>query len=133
MNRRLILLSLAGVGIATTGAAQRAGKPDLQAIAHQLVASAMLQEGQSVLISGSVRDAALMEDLAIEARKAGAQPLLSLQSERLFRRSFDEVPRKYDSQEPKLDLADFGFAGQLGGATVTVGGKAVVERGKIKE
>src|SRR5690242_3520795 len=105
MNRRLILLSLAGVGIATTGAAQRPGKPDVQAIAHQLVASAMLQEGQSVLISGSVRDAALMEDLAIEARKLGAQPLLAISSERLIRRSYDEVPAKYDGQEPKLDLA----------------------------
>src|SRR5204863_338096 len=72
---------------------------------HQLIASTMLREGQSVLISGSVRDAGLMEDLAIEARKAGAQPMLAISSERLIRRSYDEVPAKYDAQEPKLDLA----------------------------
>src|SRR2546423_4994716 len=65
----------------------------------------LLQEGQSVLITGSVRDAGLMEDLAIEARKAGAQPMLVISSERLIRRSYDEVPAKYDAQEPKLDLA----------------------------
>src|SRR3989454_11181864 len=65
----------------------------------------MLQEGQSVLITGSVRDAGLMEDLAIEARKAGAQPMLVISSERLIRRSYDEVPAKYDAQEPKVDLA----------------------------
>src|SRR2546429_8925354 len=46
-----------------------------------------------------------MEDLAIEARKAGAQPMLVISSERLIRRSYDEVPAKYDAQEPKLDLA----------------------------
>src|SRR3989449_7400153 len=46
-----------------------------------------------------------MEDLAIEAQKVGAQPLLTIWSERLIRRSYDEVPAKYDDQEPKLDLA----------------------------
>jgi leucyl aminopeptidase (aminopeptidase T) len=105
MNRRHIPLVLACAGVAATATAQQASKPDVKAIAHQLVASAMLQEGQSVLISGSVRDVALMEDLAIEAQKVGAQPLLSLQSERLIRRSYDEVPAKYDAQEPKLDVA----------------------------
>ncbi len=105
MIRRSILLLLGGACVATTGSAQQPRKPDLRAIAHQLIASAMLQEGQSVLIIGSLRDAGLMEDLAIEARKVGAQPLLSTSSERLIRRSYDEVPAKYDSQEPKLDLA----------------------------
>src|SRR3989442_15233877 len=46
-----------------------------------------------------------MEDLAIEGRKAGAQPVLVISSERLIRRSYDEVPAKYDAQEPKLGLA----------------------------
>src|SRR3989442_386081 len=46
-----------------------------------------------------------MEDLAIEGRKAGAQPMLVISSERLIRRSYDEVPAKYDAQEPKVDLA----------------------------
>ena len=105
MIQRSILLLLAGACVATAASAQQPKKLDVRAIAHQLIASTMLQEGQSVLITGSVRDAGLMEDLAIEARKAGAQPMLVISSERLIRRSYDEVPAKYDAQEPKLDLA----------------------------
>ncbi len=105
MIQRSVLLLLGGACVATSASAQQPKKPDVRAIAHQLIASAMLQEGQSVLITGSVRDAGLMEDLAIEAQKVGAQPLLAISSERLIRRSYDEVPAKYDAQEPKLDLA----------------------------
>ena len=104
MIGKSVLLVLGGASVATTGIAQQSRKPDLRAVAHQLIASAMLHEGQSVLVTGSLRDAGLMEDLAIEARKLGAQPLLSIWSERLTRRSYDEVPPKYDDQEPKLDL-----------------------------
>src|SRR2546427_6691475 len=39
-----------------------------------------------------------MEDLAIEAQKLGLQPVLSIWSERLIRRSYDEVPAKYDAR-----------------------------------
>ncbi len=105
MIRKSVLLLLGGISVATTGIAQQSSKPDLRAIAHQLIAGVMLQEGQSVFITGSLRDAGLMEDLAIEARKVGAQPLLAIWSERLVRRSYDEVPAKYDDQDPKLDLA----------------------------
>src|SRR2546427_2574850 len=105
MTHRSILLLLSGACVATLGSAQQPRKPDQKAIAHQLIASAMLREGQTVRIAGSVRDAGFMEDLAIEARKVGAQPLLTIWSERLIRRSYDEVPAKYDDQEPKLDLA----------------------------
>src|SRR5438034_6219748 len=105
MIRKSVLLLLGGILVASTGIAQQTSNTDLRAIAHQLIAGAMLQEGQSVFITGSLRDAGLMEDLAIEARKVGAQPLLAIWSERLVRRSYDEVPAKYDDQEPKLDLA----------------------------
>src|SRR2546426_8504612 len=99
MTRRSILLLLSGACVATTSSAQQPRKPDQKAIAHQLIASAMLREGQTVRIAGSVRDAGLMEDLAIEAQKVGAQPLLTIWSERLIRRSYDEVPAKYDRSE----------------------------------
>src|SRR5207245_9204962 len=46
-----------------------------------------------------------MERLAMGARQARAPPMLVISSERLIRRSSDEVPAKYDAQEPKLDLA----------------------------
>ena len=95
MIQRSILLLLGGACVATAASAQQPKKLDVRAIAHQLIASTLLQEGQSVLITGSVRDAGLMEDLAIEARKAGAQPMLVISSERLIRRSYDEIGRAH--------------------------------------
>ena len=78
---------------------------ELQAVAANLVKAAMVKRGDRVLISGSVRDAQLMEDAAIETMKAGGQPAIILQSEGLLRRSYDEVPASYDSLPPVTDLA----------------------------
>src|SRR5262249_39822497 len=50
----------------------------------------------------------LMEHIAIETMKAGGQPMISLGSERLQRRSFDEVPASYDTLPPMLMLAIVG-------------------------
>src|SRR5438552_18757538 len=104
MLQRSTLLLCGGACIATSASAQQSKKPDARAIAHQLIASTMLREGQSVLIIGSVRDAGLMEDLAIEARKAGAQPMLVISSERLIRRSSDVVPAQYTAHDKYLYL-----------------------------
>jgi leucyl aminopeptidase (aminopeptidase T) len=57
----------------------------------------MVKAGDKVLITGSVRDAALLEDIAIEARKVGAHPLITISSDRLLRRSYDEVPPTFDN------------------------------------
>src|SRR3989449_6452318 len=62
MIQRSILLLLGGACVATAASAQQPRKPDVRAIAHQLIASTMLQEGQSVLITGSARDAGLKEE-----------------------------------------------------------------------
>lgn len=93
----IILLSLS-----TSAAAQPS---DLQAVARNLVQAGMVKTGDKVLITGSVRDETLMEHIAIEVMKAGGQPMISLASERLFRRSYDEVPASYDTLPPTLDLA----------------------------
>jgi leucyl aminopeptidase (aminopeptidase T) len=69
----------------------------MQSVARNLVQAAMVKRGDKVLINGSVRDAALLEDIAVEAMKVGAHPLITLSSDRLFRRSFDEVPARFDS------------------------------------
>ena len=74
-------------------------------VAKSMVASAMVKPGDKVWVSGSVRDYALLEDLAIETMKAGGQPMINVTSEQLMRRSYDEVPASYDSQPPTLDLA----------------------------
>ncbi len=77
----------------TAGAQSR----DMQSVARNLVQAGMVKAGDKVLINGSVRDAALLEGIAVEAMKVGAHPLITLSSERLFRRSFDEVPARFDN------------------------------------
>src|ERR1051325_2148867 len=71
--------------------------PNLEAVARNLVQAGMVKTGDKVLITGSVRDAALMEDIAIETMKAGGQPMITLGSERLTRRSHDEGPGSFDT------------------------------------
>jgi len=79
---------------------------DLAQLAQRIVTqSAGVKEGDIVLISGSSRDMELIEDIAIEAQKAGAQTLVDMGSDSMAKRSFTEVPEKYDTQEPKLGLA----------------------------
>src|SRR5437867_2692753 len=62
------------VSLSTSAAAQA---PNLQAVARNLVEAGMVKTGDKVLITGSVRDAALMEDIAIETMKAGGQPMIA--------------------------------------------------------
>ncbi len=78
---------------------------DYKAVAHNLVTAAMVKAGDKVLITGSVRDAGLMEDIAIETMKAGGQPLISIGSDNLTKRSYTEVPASYDSHSPTLAVA----------------------------
>jgi aminopeptidase len=78
---------------------------ETEALAQKLVNQcANIQEGEFVLISGGVRDIELLEDIVINVRKLGAFPLLSIGSDRITRRSFTEVPEKYDTQTPEADL-----------------------------
>jgi leucyl aminopeptidase (aminopeptidase T) len=91
-------------------AAQPASPPpppqaDLAAVARTMVKAAMVKEGDKVLINGSVRDHALFEELAVEAMKVGAQPLIAVWSDRLARRSYDDVPAAFDSRPPAMELA----------------------------
>jgi aminopeptidase len=59
-------------------------------------------EGELVQITGEPRDATLLEDLAVAVRRRGAHPLVTLRSDRLARRLFDEVPARYDAQVPEF-------------------------------
>ena len=77
----------------TAGAQSR----NMQSVARNLVQAGMVKTGDKVLITGSIRDARLLEDIAVEVMKVGAHPLITLSSERLFRRSFDEVPSRFDN------------------------------------
>ncbi|HYN07234.1 MAG TPA: aminopeptidase [Vicinamibacterales bacterium] len=90
---------------APTAAAKPAAPPvDTKALAAKLVKSAAIKEGDIVSISGGLKDWQLLEDLAVEVRKAGAFPLTGVGSDELTRRMAMDVPEKFDSQKPVLDL-----------------------------
>ena len=63
---------------------------------------ANIKENDFVLISGSVRDADLMDEIAIQTSKIGAHNFVTLVSQKRNRRYFDVVPEKYDSRSPEL-------------------------------
>jgi leucyl aminopeptidase (aminopeptidase T) len=80
-----------------------APKRDHRSVAEKVVTqSAGVKQGDLVLIFGSDEDIPLVEDIAVEVRKQGASPLVSVGSNRLSRRMFDEVPAKFDSQAPAM-------------------------------
>lgn len=78
--------------------------PNIPLVARNLVQAGMVKAGDKVLITGSVRDAALLEEVAIEARKVGAHPLITISSDRLLRRSFDDVPPAFDNVTSPVDM-----------------------------
>src|SRR5438132_10187948 len=78
---------------------------DAQAIANRLTTQvAGVKEGDVVFINGGVRDLELLEDLVTDSRKVGAFPLLTLSSDRMAKKYYEEVPEKYDTQSPDLEL-----------------------------
>ena len=85
--------------------AKKMAATDLEALSDRLITQvAGVKEGEIVFINGGVRDMELLENLATDARKAGAYPLLTVGSDRLLKKYYEEVPEKYDSQAPELDL-----------------------------
>ncbi len=82
-----------------------------KSVAEKVVTqSAGVRDGDLVLIFGSDEDLPLLEDIAVEVRKAGASPLVSVATEELNRRSYDEVPAKYDTREPEMMMKLAGIA-----------------------
>jgi len=95
----ILTLSLTPVSLLSSQSA-----PDLKAVAHSLVTrSAGIKAGEKVLVFGSPRDMELLGNLAIEVMKVGGQPLVAVWTDTLNRRSYDEVPAKYDSAVPTLN------------------------------
>lgn len=113
LSLALLALAACGGGSAEEPPAQSASLPaspegqaasvDTRQLAQRLVSrSARIREGDLVLISGAVRDLRLLENLSIETRKAGADPLVALYTDRMARLEYDEVPAKYDSRTPEF-------------------------------
>ncbi|HJQ34590.1 MAG TPA: aminopeptidase [Pyrinomonadaceae bacterium] len=78
---------------------------DLEQLAQRLVTqSAAVKEGESVLITGGVENMELLENIAVQVRKAGGFPLIAVGSDRLAKRMYTDVPEKYDSQTDQFDM-----------------------------
>ena len=65
---------------------------------------ANIKEGEIVLISGGVNNIELLEDISTEVHKLGAFPIVSINTDRMTKKYFEEVPTKYDSKFPHLSL-----------------------------
>jgi leucyl aminopeptidase (aminopeptidase T) len=106
----LVVLLLAGASLPapTADPADPVKEDRLAALAARIVTqSARVRANDRVNIQGTPPDIRLLEELAVQSRKLGADPLISLTSDRLQRRLIEEVPAKFDSQAPRfaLDLA----------------------------
>jgi aminopeptidase len=78
---------------------------DHRSLAEKVVTqSAGVKEGDVVLVFGSDEDLPLLEDVAVEVRKHGGSPLVTVNSNRFARRTYDEVPAKYDSKAPDMNM-----------------------------
>ena len=85
---------------------KKAAPIDMQQLAQRIVnQSAAVKEGEIVMINGSARDMELLENLVTEVQKVGGNPLLSISSDRMTKRSYTDVDPKFDSKPPKLGLA----------------------------
>lgn len=92
-------LVLAGAGIVSRP------PPDLAATAQTLLHQcANLREGDRVLITGKPQHQDLLEHVAVQARKAGAFPLIITSTDALARRLYQETPEKYDSRTNEFEL-----------------------------
>ena len=84
-----------------TDSSTPAPRRDHRSVAEKVVTqNAGVKQGDLVLIFGSDEDLPLLEDIVVEVRKQGASPLVTVGTNRLTRRLYDEVPAKYDSQTP---------------------------------
>ena len=124
--RRIVLLSFCAIaGIALLSCQQMPNQPvanenkpaaspeapkkmeayDAEAISNRLVTQvAGVKENDVVFINGGIRDFELLEDLSTDSRKVGAFSLLTVSSDRMAKKYYEEVPEKYDTQSPDFDL-----------------------------
>lgn len=96
---------------ATTDPASEVAPPadvsvDFDALSANLVTQSIgVREGDNVLITGGADNIELLEDIAVHVRRAGAFPMITIQSDRLTRRMVVDVPEQYDTQQDAFALA----------------------------
>jgi len=86
-------------------AAQAQSTGQTRQLAHHIVVDVdNAKPGDVVLITTTVQNMTLVEDLMIELRKAGAWPITFIQSDRANLAYYSEDPPSYDSQPPANSL-----------------------------
>lgn len=106
----------------TAKPAMKAPPTDLEKLAERLVTqSAAVKEGEVVLISSGPENIELLEDIAVQVRKAGAFPLVTVGTDRMAKRMYTDVPEKYDSQTDQADLK----LAEMVNVTINVGRNSV--------
>ncbi len=65
---------------------------------------ARVQPGEVVWLIGRDDDLPLLEDLAVAVQERGGSPLITVGTERLRRRLYDEVPATFDTITPEANL-----------------------------
>ncbi len=91
--------------LASAGTAFAGGPSDPNTTARTLVEQcASIKKGDKVMVSGRPTDMSLLESIAVQVRKVGAFPLVSVSTDQMARRMFDEVPAEFDSQTDAFGL-----------------------------
>jgi len=100
--RAVLLASLTATGTFGFLVSASAQQPNFEELAKRIVAtSANVKPGDVVMISGGKHNLALMEDLAIEANKAGGMSTMIISTDKVDRSFNVEVPEKYLEQQPR--------------------------------
>lgn len=103
--------------LVVTGAARAVGPNDPNITARTLVEQCTnIRKGDKVMVSGRPTDLPLLESIAVQVRKLGAFPLISVSTDQMARRMFDEVPTEFDSQTDAFGLK----LAEIVDATITV-------------
>lgn len=91
--------------VAAAGVIRATALHDPNVAARTLVEQcASIKKGDKVMISGRPTDMALLESIAVQVRKQGAFPLVTVSTDTMAKRMFDEVPAEFDSQTDALGL-----------------------------
>jgi len=93
------------IAAASPEAPKKTAAYDAEAVSNRIITQvAGVKENDVVFINGGVRDFELLEDLNTDTRKVGAFGLLTVSSDRMAKKYYEEVPEKYDTQSPDFDL-----------------------------
>jgi aminopeptidase len=102
---RATLLARDSVMPSSATAAESIEERDYRPVAEKVVGQvAAVHAGEVVWLIGRDTDLPLLEDLAVEVQRRGGSPLVTVATERLRRRSYDEVPATFDSIPPEANL-----------------------------